>query len=116
MGDPGDECRPHQGPLQDGAACVVAVIRFNGELLDAGVFVETFTGSGAKLNKTTSQSGVTILKVPLQKLAPSTAVWARVNYHENIPGKYEGKDYTFVDHWATTFARIQRADNVVMLI
>jgi len=95
--------------MQDGAACVVGVIRFNGELLDAGVNVETFTSSGAKLNTTQSQSGITILKVPLEKIASSTAVWARVNYHENAPGKYQGKAYTFVDHWATTFARIRRA-------
>lgn len=116
LADPGDECKPHQGPFQDGAACVVAVIRFNGELLEAGVKVETFIGSGTKLNKTLSQSGVTILKVPLEKMASSTAVWAKVNYRENNPGKYQGKDYTYVDHWATTFARIQRGGSAAIMI
>lgn len=115
LADPGDECKPHQGPSQDGAACVVAVIRFNGELLETGVEIETFTRSGSKLNKTQSQTGVTILKVPLEKTA-STLVWARVNYHENVPGKYQGKAYSFVDHWATTFARIQRADNAAIMV
>lgn len=106
--DSGNECNLHQGPVQDGAACVVAMILFNGKLLEAGVEVETFVGSGEMLNKTQSESGAIILKVPLDKMASSTPVWAKVNYHENVPGKYEGKDYTFVDHWATTYARIQR--------
>jgi len=115
--DPGDECKPHQGPLQDGAACVVAVIRFNGELLDSSVTLETFDGNGAKLNTTQSQSGVTILKVPLDKTAPFTPVWAKVGYHENVPGQFQGQNYTYVDHWATTYSRIQRAasDAVVMV-
>lgn len=105
----GDECAPHQGPMQDGAACVVAVVRFNGELLDAAATVETFTAAGAKLNSTQAQGGVVILKVPYDANLPFTAVWGRVNYHENVPGKYGGKDYKFVDHWATTYARIVRA-------
>jgi hypothetical protein len=117
LADPGDECKPHQGPLQDGAACVVAVVRFNGELLDSSVILETFDGNGAKLNTTQSQSGVTILKVPLDKTAPFTPVWAKVGYHENVPGQFQGQKYTYVDHWATTYSRIQRAaSSAVMMI
>lgn len=116
VADRADECKPHEGPLQDGAACVVAVIRFNGELVDTPVSVETFAADGKKLSETEAQSGVVIIKVPLQKGASSTAAWARVGYHENVPGKYQGKDYTYVDHWATTFARIQRAQNDVVMV
>jgi hypothetical protein len=107
--DPGDECRAHGGPMQDGAACVLAVIRFNGQLIGADLAVDTYTAQGAKLNTTHSQSGVTILKVPYDTSANFTAVWARVNYHENVSGTFEGKRYNFVDHWATTYARIVRA-------
>lgn len=107
--DPGDECVPHAGPMQDGAACVVAVIRFNGELIGANLEVDTYVQAGTRLNTTHSQSGVTILKVPYSASAAFTAVWAKVNYREKEPGTYEGQAYTFVDHWATTYARIVRA-------
>lgn len=106
---PGDECQPHQGPWQNGAACVVGVVRFDGELLDAKVSVETFAGNGAKLNVTEFAGGVVILKVPVPDVSSPTPVWAKVNYHEKASGTYEGKNYASVDHWATTFSRIQRA-------
>merc|ERR1711879_108639 len=97
--------------MQDGCACIVAVIRFNGELLAGDLKVETFTAEGAKLNTTQSQSGVIIIKVPYDASKAFTAVWARVNYHENVSGNYNGANYTFVDHWATTYARIVRKTN-----
>lgn len=105
----GDECKPHGGPTQDGAACVVSVIRFNGELLAADVNLTTFTSSGAKLNATHSPDGVTILKVPLDVSKDFTEVFASVNYREHVSGEYNGDKYFFVDHWATTYARIHRS-------
>jgi len=108
--DPGDECKQGGGSLQDGEACVVAVIRFNGELLAANVSLTTFFGNGTKLRTTFSTSGVTILKVPLNASQPFTEVFASANYKELTPGTYSGKEYAFVDNWATTYARLSRTN------
>jgi hypothetical protein len=108
--DSGDQCAAHAGPVQDGEACVVAVVRFQGKLLSNNVTVSTFTDDGNKLRASISQYGTLILKVPLNK-----SVFASVNYREMVPGKYDGKDYAFVDHWATTYARILRPPSEVIV-
>jgi len=108
-GDPGDECQAGGGAVQDGEACVVAVIRFNGQLLTSNASLTTFVANGTKLRTTFSTSGVTILKVPLTASLAFTEVYAAANYREPLAGTYGGKNYSFVDHWATTYARLSRS-------
>jgi hypothetical protein len=83
-------------------ACVVAVVRFKGKLLGE-VNISTFTSAGTMLNKTLSPMGVTIVQVPT-----SGTAYASVNYKEMVSGKFEGKAYSYIDHWATTSAALQR--------
>lgn len=104
---PGDQCKAHQGPTQDGQACVIAVVRFNGQLFSTNVSLTTYTADGSKLSHTFA-SGVVILKVPLNSSLPFTEVFAAVNYREPTSGVHDGKNYSTVDHWATTYARISR--------
>jgi len=56
-------------PVQDGNACVVAVVRFKGQLLmDANVTITTWSpraGDAQPLRASTSKYGVTIVQVPL---------------------------------------------------
>jgi hypothetical protein len=113
-GDPGDECKPHAGPEQDGQACVVAVIRFNGQLLTGNISLTTYIANGTKLRTTVSTSGVTILRIPLNTSLPFTEVFAAANYREASPGTYGGQNYSLVDHWATTYARLSRANDVIV--
>lgn len=112
LADPGDQCSPDAGPFEDGDACVTAMIRFNGRLSVAGVDVTTFGPEGTRLRTTMSQTGVVVLKVPYNKAASFTPVWAMVNYREDAPGEYEGQSYTTVDHWATTYARLRRTSDL----
>jgi len=112
--DPGDECKAGGGPEQDGEACVVAVIRFNGQLLRGNVSLTTYVANGTKLRTTTSTSGVTILKVPLIASLPFTEIFAAANYREPYAGTYDGKKYSLVDHWATTYARLSRTHAVLV--
>lgn len=114
LGDPGDECKAGGGPEQDGEACVVAVVRFNGQLLEGNVSLTTFVSNGTKLRSTTSTQGVTILKVPLDASLAFTEIFASANYRESSAGTYGGKNYSFVDHWATTYARLARAKEVLV--
>jgi hypothetical protein len=83
-------------------ACVVAVVRFKGQLL-GGVNISTFTANGTLLNQTLTGMGVTIVQVPSSGIA-----YASVNYRELVSGKYDGQPYSYIDHRATTSAALQR--------
>ena len=97
----GDQC-PRGIHAVDGVPCVLGVIRFDGELIDFPVNVTTFTGAGEEIATTGNSDGVVILKVP------EGQVFASVNYKEQAPGTVDGKDYKYIDHWATTYAVIKR--------
>lgn len=108
---PGDQCDPGEPYSKDGAACVVAVVRFNGELLSEDMNVTTFAANGTAIGTAFSpanMSGVLIVKVPFDASKSFTPVFARVNYRQKAPGEYDGQKYEVVDHWATTYARIAR--------
>jgi len=110
-GYPGDQCEPGRRS-QDGAACVVAVVRFGGELLNADINVTTYASNGSMISSAFQPAegfGVVILKVPLNASAPYTEVFAKVNYREPSPGQVNGTAYDDVDHWATAYARIDRS-------
>ena len=92
----GDQC-PHGSPTVDGDACVIAVVRFKGRNFDGAVNVTTFDASGAELRTSRADDGVVVVR------APGGAVFARVNYREAAP-----KGGLPVDHWATTYAKIDR--------
>jgi len=113
-GGPGDECKAGGGSDQDGEACVVAVIRFNGQLLASNVSLTTYFANGTKLRTTFSTSGVTILKVPLSVSLPFTEVFAAANYKELSAGTFGEKNYSLVDHWSTTYARLARSNKVLV--
>jgi len=112
-GLPGDQCQSGY-PFEGGDACVMAVVRFGGELLNADMNVTTFAGDGHEISTTLQPArgyGVVILKVPLNISAPYTEVFAKVNYRQAASGEYDGQAYDVVDHWATTYARIVRASD-----
>lgn len=112
-GFPGDQCESGQ-KFQDGDACVLAIVRFDGELLPKDMNITTFAGDGTEIATTFQPAqgyGVTILKVPLDSSAAYTEVFAKVNYRQEAPGQYGGEAYDIVDHWATAYARIVRASD-----
>ncbi|GMI01917.1 hypothetical protein TrLO_g8128 [Triparma laevis f. longispina] len=96
-----DECPSGENSV-DGMACVVAVVRFNGELHSSAVNVTTFDESGETISTTECES-VCIMKVPM-----SGAVFAAAQYKEMTPGTFDGTDYEYVDHWATTYTVVKR--------
>lgn len=96
-----DEC-PSGEDSVDGKACILAVVRFDGELHDLAVNVTTFDAFGETISTVECES-VCILKVPM-----SGSVFAAVQYKEMNPGNFEGTDYEYVDHWATTYTVIKR--------
>lgn len=104
---PGYECPPGSSTYQ-GDACVIAVVRFHGELIDYDVNVTTFDSSGKRLRASllpAAARGVALIRVPMQVGARS---FASVNLREPKPGVYKGHNYTVVDHWATTSMVLQR--------
>ena len=102
----GDQCPPG-APFSGGGFCIVAVVRFNGTLVDGlgGVNVTTFSANGTKLGTAFTPDGVVILRYPNSS---AVGMYASVNYREQRNGTIDGKRYEFVDHWATTFATLQR--------
>jgi len=96
-----DEC-PSGEDSVDGKACIVAVVRFDGELHDPAVNVTTFDAIGETISTVECES-VCILKVPM-----SGPLFAAVQYKEMNPGTFEGTDYEYVDHWATTYTVVKR--------
>lgn len=100
---------------EDGDACVVAVIRLDGELPDDSVAetmsVTTFDGDSGDLISTAdcgACGGVLILKVPMNDDGSPRRVFAKVQYIEMVNGTFSGEAYDYVDHWATTSADIVR--------
>ena len=87
----------------DGMACVVAVIRFNGEPVTASPLnVTVFDESGSAIG-VTECAGACNVKVPKEG-----RVFAAVQLKEMEPGTFDGTDYEYVDHWATTTTTIDR--------
>lgn len=112
-GDQGDECAVLKRVKRE--ACVVAVVRFNGQPIDGNVSVSTYLADGTKFDTTVSVGGVTLVKLPLNASLPFTEVFASANYREPSAGTYGGKKYSVVDHWATTYARLFRDDTVLLV-
>ena len=107
LGEDQDECTSGESS-EGGDACVVAVVRFDGELISSPANVTTFDATGAEIATAECDNGVLILKVPMGRKAAPRKVFARVNVKEMTPGSLDGKDYQFIDHWATTSADIAR--------
>lgn len=115
---PGDQCEPGN-KFEDGDACVLAVVRFNGELLKADMNITTFSSNGSMLSTTFQPAdafGMVILKVPLVASGPHTEVFAKVQFVEATTGEFQGQTYQVVDHWATTYARIVRQSSDLLLL
>jgi hypothetical protein len=111
-----DTCREHGGAMQDGAACVVAVVRFNKELVTWQDLNITFYVGGRNYS-TVAQGGTGILKVPLDA-SLRAEVYATVDWHEpqfTMNGTFDDKTYSVIHHFATTFARIARDPEVVVV-
>ena len=90
---------------EGGYACVVAVVRFEGDLIDAALNVTVFDAGGGTVGTTLCVSGVCNVKVP-----EDGRCFAAVQYKEMEPGTRDGTDYEYVDHWATTTLNVERAD------
>ena len=107
---PGDQCPPGLA-WHNGDACVVAVVRFNGRLLDAAVNISTYVSedgeAGTLLRTSVTSGGVTVLRLPPAGKG-ATFYYAQVNYVEAHNGTYNGTSYTAINRWATTSAILQR--------
>ena len=106
-----DQC-PSGVSSWQGDACVVAVVRFDGELFGLDVNLTTFDGeTGAPLRTSElpgSALGVAIVRAPVNADGSPRRVFARVNYREDAPGVIDGTAYAFVDHFATTSGSFAR--------
>jgi len=105
---PGYQCPQGESTFK-GDACVVAVVRFNGELISADCNVTTYASNGTKIGTTflpASASGVALVRVPL---AHNGLAFASVNYRQPKSGTYNGQPYETIDHWATTSLHLKRS-------
>ena len=93
---------PNGSRSKDGMACVVAVVRFDGSPSTVPLNVTVFDSEGSALG-VTECVGACNVKVPMEGRA-----YAAVQYKEMKPGTYDGEEYEYVDHWATTTAIIER--------
>jgi len=91
-------------PPRPSVACVAAVVRFQGRLLDAKV--EAFDSKGAPLEVLPTSVGTAVVKVPVDASKPYMEVYAKVNYVQHLPGEFKDEKYDMVDHWATTYGRV----------
>lgn len=108
--NPADECGADEW-YREGDACVVAVVIFNGTLLNYSVNLTTFAaaddGTAKQLRVAPSRGGVTVLRFPYKDGEPSY-IYASVSYVEQKNGSYQNTTYSAVEHWATTSAVLHR--------
>jgi hypothetical protein len=100
-----DQCPPGVATY-NGMACVVAVVRYKGSLLK-GVNITTFSGNGTQLNTSLTETGVTIVQVPIA-MNGDTAAFASVRYRDTAKAVHQGVSYDYIDHWASTSTILQR--------
>mmetsp|Transcript_18419 Transcript_18419/g.36820 ORF Transcript_18419/g.36820 Transcript_18419/m.36820 type:complete len:126 (+) Transcript_18419:269-646(+) len=81
---------------------VVAVVRFDGSPSTVPLNVTVFDSEGSALG-VTECVGACNVKVPMEARA-----YAAVQYKEMKPGTFDGEEYEYVDHCATTTAIIER--------
>lgn len=115
----GDQCS-HSGAEQSNGStvCVKGVVRYQKRAIPSAN-ITTFMHDGSKLGTAiTDKNGFALLRYPLAATnsPPFTEVFASVNFHEQQSGEYKGKHYEFVDHWATTYARLPLASSSLAVL
>ena len=103
----GDQCAPGEEINKDGDACVLGVVRFQGQKLQVPMNVTTYDGDTGEMYRMAEceAGGEVILAVPVNSDGSFKRVFAKVQYKEYT---YDEDEYDYIDHWASTMSEIQR--------
>ena len=97
---------PPGHPYFEGSFCIVAVVRFKGDLAKKAINITSYMTNGSAFGTVTATNGVAILRFP--NMTHGATFFAAANLREMTPGSYQGENYSFVDHWSTVSAQVQR--------
>mmetsp|Transcript_101302 Transcript_101302/g.180033 ORF Transcript_101302/g.180033 Transcript_101302/m.180033 type:complete len:271 (-) Transcript_101302:234-1046(-) len=112
-----EQCKPGVEAAAS-TVCIHALVSYDGQAL-ANASITTFSSEGSRVGSAVSdKNGMALLKYPVVPGSSEafTDVYAAVNHHELVSGQYDGKKYDFVDHWATSNARLPRGPEALFLV
>ena len=106
VGNSGDQCKLDRLFTENGEACVLAVVRFKGQILQSAMNVTTYDGDTGLVYKTAEcdAGGIVTLAVPINSDGTHKRVYAKVQYKEFVAAQ----EYEYIDHWASTMGEFER--------